>query len=206
MKLCVIMWSLGLSYRSVALILSAFGVRLSHMSGWRDVQEEGKLIRRRMKWKRARVVGVDGAWMNGTGIMVAVDLGDGQLLSIAEIDEKEKAEVETWLKTLKQRHKISVIVTDDLATYKEITDELELGHQVCQFHVRRWVGRYLKGAEKEIPPEWKYVIVVIRQMIDELPTNGGKVLHDVWKQMPGRRLSWMRNAPHWRSCGMWSCV
>ena len=39
-RLCVIMWSLGLSHRSVTLILSAFGVNLSHMSGWRDVQQE----------------------------------------------------------------------------------------------------------------------------------------------------------------------
>jgi transposase-like protein len=186
MRLCVIMWGLGLSYRGVELILSAFGVRLSHMSGWRDVQEEGKRIRRRMKWKPARVVGIDGAWMKGTGVMVAVDLGDGQLLSIAEINEKDKEAVEQWLKSLKQRHKIGVIVTDDLGTYKEIAEELELGHQICQFHVRRWVGKYLKQAEKEIPPEWKYVIVIIRQLIDQLPTTGGKVLHKVWQELPGR--------------------
>lgn len=186
MKLCVIMWSLGLSHRSVVLILSAFGVSLSHMSGWRDLQAEGEQIRRRLKWKPARVVGVDGAWMKGTGIMVAVDLGDGKLLSIAEIDEKEKKEVEKWLKGLKQKHQIGVIVTDDLASYKEISDELEIGHQVCQFHVRRWVSGSLKKLEKEVPKEWIWVIVVVRQLIDELPKKGGKQLHKVWKQMPGR--------------------
>ena len=74
MKLCVIMWSLGLSHRSVVLILSVFGVSLSHMSGWRDVQEEGRRIRRGLKWKPARIVGVGRAWVNGKGIMVAVDL------------------------------------------------------------------------------------------------------------------------------------
>jgi len=186
MKLCVIMWSLGLSYRSVAMILAVFGVNLSHMSGWRDVQETGKQIRRRLKWKAARVVGVDGAWINGRGIMVAVDLGDGELLSIAGIDEKEKANLQAWVKMLKQKHNIGAIVTDDLATYKEIIEELELGHQVCQFHVRRWVGRALKKLEEEIPPEWLYVILEIRQLIDELPSNGDKLLHDIWKEMPGR--------------------
>ena len=50
-KLCVIMWSLGLSHRSVVLILSAFGVSLSHMSPWRSVQREGKRIRQTLKWK-----------------------------------------------------------------------------------------------------------------------------------------------------------
>jgi len=186
MKLCVIMWSLGLSYRSVVMILAVFGVNLSHMSGWRDVQDAGKQIRRKLKWKAARVVGVDGAWINGRGIMVAVDLGDGELLSIAEIGEKEKEKLQAWLKVLKQKHNIGAVVTDDLATYKEIVEELELGHQVCQFHVRRWVGRALQKLEEEIPPEWLDVILEIRRLIDELPSNGDKLLHDIWKAMPGR--------------------
>jgi hypothetical protein len=84
--------------------------------------------------------------------MVAVDLGDGELLTIAEIDEKEKSAVAAWLKRLMQQHKIGAIVTDDLATYKEIAQELELGHQICQFHVRRWVGQALRKLEEELPP------------------------------------------------------
>ena len=186
MKLCVIMWSLGLSHRSVALILSVFGVWLSHMSGWRDVQAAGQQIQHRLKWKAARVVGVDGAWLNGKGIMVAVDLGDGELLSLAEIDEKEKSAVSAWLKALKQQHNIGVIVTDDLATYKEIAQELEVGHQVCQFHVRRWVGKALKILEQELPPEWSHVIPKLQALIDDLPSQGGKVLYELWKQIPGR--------------------
>jgi len=161
MKLCVIMWSLGLSHRSVALILSAFGVQLSHMSAWRDLQEAGQTIRRKLQWKSARIVGVDGAWVSGKGIMVAVDMGDGELLALAEIDEKDKEAVAAWLKLLKQKQKIGAVVTDDLATYKEIADDLELGHQVCQFHVRRWVGKRLydlwkKMSGKTSQPEEKH--------------------------------------------------
>ena len=186
MKLCVIMWSLGLSHRSVVLILSVFGVPLSHMSGWRDVQEAGQRIRRRLKWKPARIVGVDGAWVNGKGLLVAVDLGDGELLALAEIDEKEKVAVETWLKALKQQHNIGAIVTDDLATYKEIAQELEVGHQICQFHVRRWTGKALKVLEQELPPEWLPVIPKLQDLIHDLPGNGSKVLYELWKQIPGR--------------------
>ena len=185
-KLCVIMWSLGLSHRSVVLILSVFGLSLSHMSGWRDVQQAGERIGHKLKWKGARVVGVDGAWIAGKGIMVAVDMGDGELLAIAEIDEKEKGAVEAWLKALKQKHKIGAVVTDDLATYKEIADELELGHQVCQFHVRRWVGKALKTLEKELPPEWLHIIPKVQELINDLPVNGSKVLYELWKELPGR--------------------
>jgi len=189
MKLCVIMWSLGLSHRGVALILTAFGVRLSHMSGWRDLQAAGNKLRRSMKWKPARVVGLDGAWLNGRGVMVAVDLGDGSLLALAEVDEKDRGAVQRWLKQLKQQHGIGAIVTDDLSTYKEITKELELGHQICQFHVRRWVGKKLKELEPEIPKEWDYVIAGVRQLMEDLPSNGGKLLHEVWKELPGRTTS-----------------
>jgi len=186
MKLCVIMWSLGLSHRSVVLILSVFGISLSHMSGWRDVQQEGKHIRHKLKWKTVRVAGVDGAWINGRGIMVAVDLGGGELLAIAEIDEKEKERLQAWLKVLKQKHNIGAIVTDDLATYKEIAEELELGHQVCQFHVRRWVGKALKKLEEELPLEWLHIIPKVQALINDLPVNGSKVLYELWKEIPGR--------------------
>jgi hypothetical protein len=124
--------------------------------------------------------------MNGNGIMVAVNLGDGQLLSLAEIDEKDKQAVEQWLKRLKQKHEIGVIVTDDLSTYKELADDLELGHQVCQFHVRRWVGRKLKKLEMDIPPEYQDVIERVRELIADLPKKGGKELYQIWKIMPGR--------------------
>lgn len=185
-KLSVIMWSLGLSHRSVVLILLVFGVCLSHMSGWRSVQREGKQIRQKLKWKPARVVGVDGAWVAGKGIMVAVDLGEGRLLALAEIDEKEKSAVAAWLKTLKQKHQIGAIVTDDLASYKEIADQLGLGHQVCQFHVRRWVGQAFRKLEEELPQEWVPVLSTIQQMVADLPVHGSKVLYELWKGIPGR--------------------
>ncbi len=185
-KLCVIMWSLGLSHRSVAMILAVFGVSLSHMSAWRDLQQAGERIRKRLMWKPTRVAGVDGAWLNGKGLLVAVDMGNGELLELVEIDEKQKGAVAAWLKVLQQRHGISAIVTDDLSAYKEIADELGLGHQVCQFHVRRWVGKALKKLEAEIPDEWQYTIPIIRELIDLLPGNGGQLLYKLWKEMPGR--------------------
>ena len=180
------MWSLGLSHRSVALILSAFGVQLSHMSAWRDLQEAGQTIRRKLQWKSARIVGVDGAWVNGKGIMVAVDMGDGELLALAEIDEKDKEAVAAWLKLLKQKQKIGAVVTDDLATYKEIADDLELGHQVCQFHVRRWLSKALKKLEEELPEEWLFSLSILEQLIADLPENGSKILFDFWERMPSR--------------------
>ena len=184
-KLAVICWSFGLSYRGLALILSAFGVCLSRMSGWRDVQEEGDAIRNRAKWNPARIVGVDGAWLNGEGIMVAVDLGNGEPLSIGKIDEKDMSAVMGWLRALKQKHGIGAIVTDDLRMYRGLTEKMELGHQVCQFHLRRWVGRAIRKLENKLSEEWLWMLERIKMIVEELPADGGKQLLDLFTQLPG---------------------
>lgn len=184
-KLAVVMWSFGLSYRGMEMILSAFGVELSRMSGWRDVQAEGEEIKKKSLWKQARVMGVDGAWLNGEGVMVAVDMGDGQVLAVGAIDEKDMAAVQRWLKALKQRHGIGAIVTDDLAMYRGLAEKLGLGHQVCQFHVRRWVGKALRDLEKQVAEEWLWMIEKVKHIMEELPPDGGKQLLEMYKCLPG---------------------
>jgi hypothetical protein len=59
-----------------------------------------------------------------------------------------------WLRPLVQEHQTSVIFTDDLSSYKIVAEKLELGHQICQFHVRRWVGKTLQDLQEAIPKEW----------------------------------------------------
>jgi len=44
----------------------------------------------------------------------------------------------------------------------------------------------LKVFEQELPPEWLYVIPKLQELIHDLPTNGSKVLYQLWKQIPGR--------------------
>lgn len=186
MKACAILWSLGLSHRSPSLMLGVFGVSLSHMSGWRNVQAAGQALCRKLKWKAPRLVGVDGAWVNGKGVMVAVDLGDGELLALAQMDEKDKHQVSAWLQALKQQHQIGAIVTDDLALYKEIARTVQVGHQVCQFHVRRWVGKALQTLQKELDPQWLPLITTVYELVHDLPSHGAKVLYEIWQALPAR--------------------
>ena len=184
-QLAVICWTFGLSHRGVEAILSAFGVRLSRMISWRDVQAKAEQIRKEKRWQPVRVAGIDGGWLNGQGVMVAVDMGDGQPFEIGAIDEKDMTAVTRWLKRLKQEHHIGAIVTDDLAMYRTITDKLELGHQVCQFHVRRWVGKACWDLGQRLPEDWLWVIERIKVIIEDLPPDGGKQLLALYKQLPG---------------------
>ena len=116
-----------------------------------------------------------------------MDLGTGEPIAVGYINEYDPQAVQRWLEPLVQRHGITVMVTDDLFSYKIVAEKLQLGHQVCQFHVRRWVGKTLKELQETLPKQWLWVLEEIRQLIDLLPLDGSRTLYALWKQLPGRR-------------------
>ena len=187
----VLLWTLGLSHRASSLILSGMKVMISFMTIWRDVQAEAQKIKKHNQWKKVRVLGLDGAYILGWGekqpVLVVVDLGTGEPLTLGYINEYNPQAVARWLKPLVQRHGISVIVSDDLSSYKLVAEKLQLGHQVCQFHLRRWVGKSLRDLQETIPKEWLWCLEEVRQLLDVLHPEGSQRLHALWKQVPGRR-------------------
>ena len=191
-KLAALCWVLGLSYRGIAMVLAAFGVRLCAMTAWRDGQELAEQKKRRRQWKPVRVLGLDGAYVRGMGdvqpVLVAVDLGEGEPVEIGYIDEHNPQAVRRWLEPLVKRLGVSVIVSDDLLTYRIVAEKLGLEHQVCQFHVRRWVGRTLHELAETVPKEWLWVLDEVKTFLAELPVEGSRRLFELWKQIPERRI------------------
>jgi hypothetical protein len=120
---------------------------------------------------------------------VAVDLGTGQPVALGHINEKDPRALRRWLAPLVKRLGVSVIVTDDLHTYRTVAEHLELEQQVCQFHVRRWVGRALYELTDTIPEERLAVLDDIRDILAELPPEGSRRLCELWKQVPPQRIS-----------------
>lgn len=190
-KLAALCWSLGLSQRAIAAVFAAFGVGIARMTAWRDVQEEAGKLRRKRVWKTVRVLGVDGAYVRGWGkthsVLVAVDMGDGKPVALGIVDERNPQSVRRWLEPLVKRLGVSVIVTDDLSSYRVAADKLDLEHQVCQFHVRRWVGKTLRDLQEKLPEEWGWMLDEVRQLLQDLPPSGGQRLFDLWLQIPKRR-------------------
>jgi transposase-like protein len=198
-KLVALGWVLGMSLRGVVTFLSAFGVTVSHMTVWRDLQEQAKLLEKGRRWQPVRVLGVDGVYPLGKGrkrpVLVAVDLGNGKPVAIGRVDESNPQAVRRWLEPLVKRLGVSVIVTDDLASYRIVAEKLEVEHQapkvrgqVCQFHVRRWVGRTLYELRETVPKEWLWVIDEVKDLLGELPPEGSRRLFELWKQIPERRV------------------
>ena len=150
-KLVAIYWVLGMSLRNVRLALSAFNVQISNMTVWRYLQEQADLFRKRRQWQKVRVLGIDGAYplINGKQqpTLIAVDFGNGQPVEIGHVDEANPHAVRRFLESLVKHLGVSVIVTDDLLTYRKAAEKLGVEQQVCQFHLRRWVGKALRELE-----------------------------------------------------------
>jgi transposase-like protein len=189
--LAALAWTLGLSYRGLVGLFAVFRIRLSRMSAWRDVQERAEQLRKQRKWKAVRVLGVDGAYVRGWGapqkVLIAVDLGAGQPVSIGYVDEHDPQAVRRWLEPLVKQMGVSVIVTDDLITYRVVSEKLALEHQICQFHVRRWVGKTLKELKEAVPKEWVWVLEEIQVLLDALAPEGSQRLLALYKQLPARQ-------------------
>ena len=189
-KLAAICWVLGLSLRGVSMVLSAFRITLSHTTVWRDMNEATQKLSRQRQWKPVRVLGLDGLYPLGWGkkqaVLVAVDMGNGQPVAIGYVDESNPRAVRRFLEPIVKSLDVGVIVTDDLSSYRIVAEKLDLEHQVCQFHVRRWVGKALRQLRETVPKEWLWVLDEIKNLIEELPPEGSRRLFELWKQIPER--------------------
>jgi len=127
-----------------------------------------------------------------------VDLGNGEPIAIAEVDERDTAAVLAWLRPLVQEFGVEVVVSDDLSHYGVVAEELGLKHQGCRFHLLRWVNRGLKELEGELRGEWQGVIEGVRRVVAELPEDGGRLLFALWRRLPARRRQKGRQGPLYR--------
>lgn len=195
-SLAAMAWSMGLSLRGVGTIFRAFGqgLGIGRSSVWRAVQEMAGELRSKagstQRKHKVRVLGVDGAWikLNGqtTGVMVAVDMGDGQMVSMEVLDEHDPQAVSEWLRPMVAEYGVEVIVTDDLTTYYTVEEELKVQRQVCRFHMLRWVGKALDELEKKIVEGyagWEWIVEEVRTLVEDLPPKGDERLLELWQQV-----------------------
>ncbi len=202
-QLAALCWQFGFSTRNVSGLFQAFGVTLAHMSVWRDVQARAESLSQRRPRPPMRVLGLDGVYGRVAGqphaATVAVDPGNGQLISLAQIDEHAVEQVVAWLKPLVVELGIEVLVTDDLKEAAQVAEQLGLQHQVCQFHLLRWVERMLRELQSEIQSEWGWVLERVRQLVKELPAAGQQELFALYEQLPAeRRARGARASPMYR--------
>lgn len=182
--LCALIWKIGASLRQTTGILGIWQRAVCHMTVWRDIQWAA--VRRPAK-QTVRVAGLDGFYCSvkgqPKGLMVLLDMGDGQPLELSEVAEESADKLLAWLRPLTEQYGIEVIVTDDLASYPVVANELELKRQACRFHALRWMMLTLKECETCLGEPWQDTIDEVRRIIRNLPNNGPHLLHLLWKRI-----------------------
>ena len=181
---CAQIWKLGASLRQTTGIIGVWQRTICHMTVWRDIQWAA--VRRGAKTK-VRVAGLDGFYTKikgkDKGLMVLLDMGDGQPVELGEVEEANPETLLTWLLPLAQQYGVEVIVTDDLSSYPVVAHELELKRQVCRFHALRWMMLALKECETTLGEPWQETIDEVRRILRNLPNTGPHLLHLLWKRI-----------------------
>lgn len=192
--LLALVWAMGLSLRNTALVLSLLGMPTSFVSVWRAVQTVGAGIRR-LPEGQITVLGVDGTGMRlagrTAGVLIAVDLGTGQVGDLVLADERDPQALLAWLSPLVEQYGVEVLVTDDLASYRVVAEQLDLERQGCQFHLLRWVGRALADLEGQLGEDWQPSVAEVRRIVREGAADGGAQLLDLWHSL--------QHVPHGRA-------
>ena len=167
-------WALGLSLRSASHLLAAFGVSISRMSVWRDVQEAGRNARGKQAGGaggRVRVIGADETAVRVKGVkkvVVAVaDAETGQVLGLDVLIERDADGFMEWLGDFVSGYGVEAMAADDLNTYKPVVRRLGIDHQICTAHVRKWAWNRLDGIDG-----WDWVKARIWRLLTELPFDG----------------------------------
>lgn len=204
--LAALAWALGHSTRGAAWFFAALGRPLGRMSVWRDGQRLAQELKGRSRGRQVRVLGVDGTSIRyggrRRGVVVAVDLGTGEPIAVAAVDERDPEAVVAWLAPLVSELGVEVIVTDDLFSYRVVTEKLELKQQVCRFHLARWADKALRELARELDEGWQGVIARVQQIVTELPADGDRLLWRLWQQIPIRSQRQGSRDPLYRLKGL----
>jgi len=143
----VVLYMLGLSYRSVQRFLPCLDCRGGKSSIDRDVDVAGLNARgsheAAVKTMRVRVLGADGtgAAMAGQnkGVLFYVDVEKTRLISVESIQEKDARKVRRHVARVMAAVGAEELRTDEHPSYKGIVDEP--AHRLCETHWRKSKGK-----------------------------------------------------------------
>ena len=103
-RLAAVLWALGLSYREITRILEKNEINLSRTTIWREGQEVTAQLNGKRISKLRKEYRIDKTYIhkisNKFGLVVAVDLCDGDYIIVGTLNEHNPAFVTSWLKPL----------------------------------------------------------------------------------------------------------
>ena len=153
----VLLYVLGLSYGGVEDFLTAIGLKIGKTTVYDNVQAAGVEAQERQKNGLKRggqrlIIGADGTFLKvkgvQVGIEVVVDDETGELLGLDIIASESAEEIEPFIREIAKQVEAEILISDDFDTYKNVADNADLKHQICQSHVIRNVDKVVDSIGK----------------------------------------------------------
>lgn len=132
----VMLYVLGLSYRSVAAVLRGLVGHGRTTTVYRDVVgagEKARELHRGRQGKPVRILGIDGTWQKlkggSAGVAFGVDAERQVLVGVELIEEEDAREVRRFVTALCQKYGVEFVVTDEHDSYERT---MQVGHVLAE--------------------------------------------------------------------------
>lgn len=112
-QLAALIWALGYSYRDIVDLFRKYEITLSRSTVWREGQALAAKLQGRKIYNYRKTYTIDQNYVHqvssNLGVVVAVDIGDGQYEILGTLDEDNPHSVQSWLKPLIQNAEIEIL-------------------------------------------------------------------------------------------------
>ncbi len=155
----VLLYLLGLSYGAVSLTLEALGCYMCKSRVYDAVQAAAERVpglrreailggvRRPALGGDVTSVRCNGRWLS---LGLTVDDSRGTVLTIDALTGEDTETLKAWLGPIAAAVGAELLVSDDADSFKGVSDELGLDHQVCKSHVRRNTEALIESLRPEV--------------------------------------------------------
>lgn len=181
--LCVLLYTLGLSYQGVVDLLEALSHPMSKTTVYNQVQAAGtKVLQLRKAWchdqrGKIKVLGIDFTHVKRQGtdqiVAVASAILTGEPIDIELLEAEGSVRVLQWIREIAEQIGAEIVVTDDADALKTVADELGGEHQICRAHVNRNVHELVaqlgtKALEHPDRVPWELPDLTVDQFLEDL--------------------------------------
>ncbi len=180
-----VMYGLGLSVSASSHLLRALGVPIGKTTVWQDAQVAGRVLRRTRPKGVVRAIGADETVFGVRGDEVVgfvTDAASGEMLGFDVLARGDGQAFVEWLRPYVHEYGVEVVVTDDNSSYSVATGQMELEHQLCVTHVRKYVRRRAHNIVEKAEEEWgvsdprtkqlQEDLTKLREVVAELDVGG----------------------------------
>lgn len=112
-QLAALIWALGYSYRDIVELFQKYEITLSRSTVWREGQALAAKLNGRKLYNYRKTYTIDQNYVHqvssNLGVVIAVDIGDGQYAILGTLDEDNPQSVKSWLRPLIKNAEIEIL-------------------------------------------------------------------------------------------------